>query len=495
MIHKKYLLLSVILFINKSECLDSVAIHVDDQLATEQEQYKAIEYRKPKAKHDKQNSFNATAPGQLDRTFGTDGRVTTTSFNGVLTGIAIRQTTPDDYEIVTTGFAFSTLTYMPLVTYNIDGNKIAKIDFSSTTPPTTGAAIAIDSLNRIVIGGEVKRALGTTNSSFMARRYRNPTTVDSTFGTAIASYGASATNSFKTTSIAIDNQNRVLLGGSVLPSNQERWKLVRFYDNGQLDSTFGGSNATNRGFSDSVYGSRINGIALQENGDIFVAGSADIITQGSLQVRFSVGRYTANGILVWSTVTDFTPLGLVNKSARANAVALQKDGKIVAVGTTATNATGTGQAFVLARYNPDGTLDTTFGSGGLQVAPFNSAISEATAVAIDDNGFIIVAGYTTPTGSSHQSFAVAAFNPDGSLNSEFGTNGLVVTAFGNNQNVVASSVAIEPISKRIIVGGTITQDTTNHFALACYNGLLKKQAPLPVARFSSNGILDPRFGK
>ncbi|MCX5924770.1 MAG: hypothetical protein NT124_00525 [Candidatus Dependentiae bacterium] len=480
MLEKKHLLLllSVLLFMNKNEC---------------------------------QNSFNATAPGQLDRTFGTDGRVISTNFNGVLTGIAIRQTIPDDYAIVTTGFAFSTLTYTPLVTYNSNGNQIAKVDFSSTIPPTIGEAIAIDSLNRIVIGGDVGRDTGTTRSSFMARRYINPTTVDTSFnaptGTAIASYGPIATNSFKTTSIAIDNQNRVLLGGIFLSRSggplyryDDRFKLVRFNNNGQLDSTFGGPNATNPGFSQGSISfqtttSTIKGIALQENGAIIVSGQSG--------GRFVLARYTANGFFdtTWPTgpnggiVTDFTPLGLVNRGARANAVALQQDGKIVAVGTT-TNATETGIAFVLARYNPNGTLDTTFGRAGVQVAPFNSNVSVATAVAIDDNGFIIVAGYTTPTGSSHQCFAVAAFNPDGSLSSEFGTNGLVVTSFGNNQRANAYSIAIDPFNRNIIVGGTTwVNASTQHFCLARYNAVQKEPFPLPVARFLSNGTLDPFFGK
>jgi uncharacterized delta-60 repeat protein len=238
---------------------------------------------------------------------------------------------------------------------------------------------------------------------------------------------------------------------------------------------------------------------LQENGAIIVSGQSG--------GRFVLARYTANGVFdtTWPTgpnggiVTDFTPLGLVNRGARSNAVALQKDGKIVAVGTTATNVTGTGQAFVLARYYPNGTLDTTFGSGGLQVAPFNSAISEATAVAIDANGFIIVAGLTTPTGTSQECFALAVFNPDGSLNNEFGNNGLVVTPFGNNQNAKAASIAIDPFNRNIIVGGTITRvpftNGTTHFCLARYNAVQKEPFPLPVARFYSDGTLDPRFGK
>ncbi|MCX5924769.1 MAG: hypothetical protein NT124_00520 [Candidatus Dependentiae bacterium] len=509
MLEKKHLLLllSVLLFMNKNKCLDSVDIQIDDQLVTknvynqlvtEQETYQKIGYRKPKNKQDNQNGFNATDPGQLDRTFGTEGRVISTNFEGVLTGIAIRQTTAGDYEIVTTGASTDRTplnAMLLLTTYNRDGNQIAKVDFSSTTPPAFGTAIAIDSENRIVIGGNVGINVNLGRQlRFMARRYINPTTLDTSFnpptGTAYASL---PTIDILSLALAIDTQNRILLAGGVFTDNGN-FQLVKFTNSGQLDSSFGGPNATNPGFSSGGFPlpnkNTIKGIALQENGAIIVSGQSG--------ERFVLARYSANGVFdtTWPTgpnggiVTDFTPLGLVNRGARSNAVALQKDGKIVAVGTTATNVTGTGQAFVLARYNPNGTLDTTFGSGGLQVAPFNSAISEATAVAIDANGFIIVAGLTTPTGTSQECFALAVFNPDGSLNNEFGNNGLVVTAFGNN-GAGASSVAIEPISKKIIVGG----NTNQHFALACYNGIVEKQAPLPVARFSSNGTLDPRFGK
>jgi uncharacterized delta-60 repeat protein len=120
----------------------------------------------------------------------------------------------------------------------------------------------------------------------------------------------------------------------------------------------------------------------------------------------------------------------------ATAVALQSDGKIVVAGYTAPlTAPAARSDFALARYNADGTFDTSFGNNGKVMTDFDATHQDqAKAVAIQSDGKIIAAGFTSFLGSDDNTdyaFALARYNPDGTLDPSFGSNGKVVT---NNAN-------------------------------------------------------------
>lgn len=147
------------------------------------------------------------------------------------------------------------------------------------------------------------------------------------------------------------------------------------------------------------------------------------------------------------------------------------DGKVVAVGTTVTNILKNGTwdyDFALARYNPDGTLDATFGQGGKVATSLGTNTDVAYAVELVGSK-ILVAGATAGSG-----IAVARYNDNGSLDSTFGNNGKVLTKVGGGGAGYAMKVAA---SGKIIVAGV---DGTGALA---------------VARYTANGGLDPTFGK
>jgi uncharacterized delta-60 repeat protein len=124
-------------------------------------------------------------------------------------------------------------------------------------------------------------------------------------------------------------------------------------------------------------------------------------------------------------------------------------------------------AFDLARYNPNGTLDTTFGSGGMVTAPIG-ANSEAWAVAIQADGKVVAAGQSEPDGTGHWQFALTRYNPDGSLDSTFGAGGIVTTSVGPVSYIRA--MALQP-NGDIVVAGTgngTSFSTTGSFAVARY---------------------------
>ena len=159
---------------------------------------------------------------------------------------------------------------------------------------------------------------------------------------------------------------------------------------------------------------------------------------------FSAGAQAAPGDLDLTFSGDGkqrTDFG--SASRRQRAVARQPDGKIVAVGTVA----GYGaNDFALARYNPDGTLDPSFSGDGRQTTDFGPS-DEAFGVAIQGDGKIVAVGSTGPAGGN---FALARYNPNGSLDTSFSGDGKQTTDFGGRRP--ASGVALQGDGKIVAVG-------------------------------------------
>lgn len=187
-----------------------------------------------------------------------------------------------------------------------------------------------------------------------------------------------------------------------------------------------------------------------------VLESRVLLSAGDLDPGFG------NGGVVTTDVTDFD---------FGNDVAVQSDGKIVLVGDTNIAASA---AYVL-RYNPDGTLDSTFGTGGKATVTIDSSDFSPTAVAVQSDGRIVVAG------DSGDNFAVARLNADGTLDSTFGTGGTVVTDFGGSDR--AEDVAVQS-DGRIIVVGTHGNPLSG----------VQSENDFAVARYNSDGSLDITFG-
>jgi uncharacterized delta-60 repeat protein len=158
----------------------------------------------------------------------------------------------------------------------------------------------------------------------------------------------------------------------------------------------------------------------------------------------------------------------------AHAVAIQRDGKIVVVGFSF------GRDWAIVRYNPDGSLDPTFGAGGFKfVSPLGiEGDSWASAVAIQPNGKLVVGGFTYANGLA---FALIRLNANGNLDPSFGSGGALLTdmltGMGGDSRVAA--LAIQPSGKIVAAGYASIRGFYSDFALA---------------RYTDNGTLDPTFG-
>jgi uncharacterized delta-60 repeat protein len=244
----------------------------------------------------------------------------------------------------------------------------------------------------------------------------------------------------------------------------------RLLNAGALDPTFGtsGTVLTAIGTSDDEAAASV----LQADGKIVVAG----FTTTATGQDFALARYNANG----APDTSFGTNGIVTTDFfggddEALGVVESPDGRIVAAGF-ATNAGGH-REFALARYLANGTLDSSFGSGGTVVTSILGNNDQAQAVQLQTDGSIVVAGSATmvPFGGA---FALARYDVNGNLDANFGTNGVVTTNFAFQSVDAAHALLIQPDGKIVVVGSS-NQGNGNVFG---------------VARFDTDGSLDPLFG-
>jgi uncharacterized delta-60 repeat protein len=188
---------------------------------------------------------------------------------------------------------------------------------------------------------------------------------------------------------------------------------------------------------------------------------------GSLDPSFGSAGKVASNIAFMTSAVD----------ARMG-IALQADGRILLVG-----------GLKLARFNGDGTPDTSFGSAGVVTVPFNgSPYDMAQGVAVQTDGRIVVVGTMSVGGTTadKQDFALARFNTDGTPDISFGTGGRVTTDFNGNQDI-ARRIVIQPDGKLLVAGySTLVAPTftENQFALARYNadGSLDTSSSSPLGR-------------
>lgn len=214
------------------------------------------------------------------------------------------------------------------------------------------------------------------------------------------------------------------------------------------------------GYSTALLGDSeetINATAIQSDGKIVVAGYA----WNGANHDFALARYNTNGSLDTSFDADgkvLTPIGQLNDVAYA--VAIQADGKILAAGSS--NSTATKSNFAVVRYNADGSLDATFDTDGKLTTQIGAAGDGAYSVLIQSNNKIVAAGI-----SGSGNFAAARYNVDGSLDITFDTDGKVTTAMGSS-NISQISAALQTDGK-IVLAGNSSNGSNYDFGLLRYN--------------------------
>lgn len=265
--------------------------------------------------------------------------------------------------------------------------------------------------------------------------------------------------------VTLQADGKILAAGSAAAAgfSPADFAVARYTSTGALDATFDSDGKVTAGFPASS-ADAASGLAAQADGKVLVVGR----TTGSSGSDVAVGRYTTAGAPDAAFGTAGRVTIDVNVSDSALAVALQTDGKIVLAGVT--HAAGSNPDFLLLRLQPDGSLDPTFGTGGVVTTNVGNH-DRASAVAIQPDGKIVVAGSTAP---SNRDFIVLRYTAGGFLDAGFGTGGKVITdVFGTNSDDHANALALQTDGKIVIAGDAGLQGA--------------------VARYTAAGALDPSF--
>lgn len=271
--------------------------------------------------------------------------------------------------------------------------------------------------------------------------------------------------------VALQADGKIVVAGSGGTSNQTSFVVARYNSNGSLDDSFGNGGIVITSVSSFA---RLHAVAIQADGKIVAAGDAIIIRFGFFTNIFTVARYNTDGSLDTTLDGDGVSQAAAELSLPANvpwSLALQEDQKIVLAGTCSSSFS----EFCVARYNTDGSLDTTFDGDGLVVTGFDSSAgASARAVVVQPDGKILAAGSRFGDGSIDA--VLARYNADGSLDTIFDGDGKVITpGFLFSVN----ALALQADGRIITVGQSI--DTFSFLRLT-------------VARYTSTGALDNTFG-
>ena len=282
--------------------------------------------------------------------------------------------------------------------------------------------------------------------------------------------------------VAIQADGKSVVVGTTYRNNDfsdEDFVVTRYNTDGMLDNTFGNRGKVRTDFPGLA--AVPSSVVIQPDGKIVVAGGAFPLF--TFIGNFKVARYNPNGSLDTSfgdggIVTTIFPAG-----SYASDVALQSDGKIIAAGTVFVDfiiGESSDTDFALARYNPDGTPDATFGSNGQVTTDFLGFEDDAFSILIQPDGKIVAVGSANDPATFYD-FAAARYLSNGAIDTTFGVAGKVRTDFGDQNFDRARSAALQP-DGRIVAAG---------FAISHGGGVQN----FAVARYTSNGVLDTTFSR
>jgi uncharacterized delta-60 repeat protein len=340
------------------------------------------------------------------------------------------------------------------------------------------SALALQRDGKVVLAGG---CFNGVNQDFCAVRYKSDGTLDTTFNSTGKVITAIGTIDNFAATVAIQPDGKIVLAGTCFDNGTEDFCAARYNADGTLDTAgfgTGGKVITPLGTG----ADKATAIVIQPDGKIVLAGTCTGITNSD----FCALRYNANGTL---DTTGFgtggvviTPVGTGND--RANAAAIQSDGKILLAGHC---VNGANLDFCAIRYNTNGTLDTStdprrlFGTSGKVITPVGSFDDLATKLVIQPDGKLVLAGNCVISAAGNTDFCALRYNANGSLDTSFGTAGKVITQVGAVESA-ASGLAIQPDGSLLLVG------------LCRNSGALTAPRLFCSLRYYGDGTVDTSFG-
>jgi uncharacterized delta-60 repeat protein len=407
--------------------------------------------------------------GSLDSTFGIGGTVTIDfgssqdSASGmVLQGEKIVVVGTSNQAATGNGFAIARLNTDGSLDATFGTGGLNTVHFENSKGDTA-SAVAIQGDKIVMVGTSVQPYFRESASVFAVARLNNDGSLDTSFGS-----GGRATIQPGFSS-ASDGRSVVILGDKILLGGEtiHQIALVQLLNDGEADPSFGSGGRMVFNYGPGLYDNEGWRIAMQ--GDKILAVGSTWIGDGQ-GMDFGVARFHANG----SLDTSFGSGGKRTISFNAGSeyawgVAVGQDGKIVVAGQARPDSSD----FAVARLTANGSLDSSFSTDGREVTDIGLAADERVdgpqSVAVQPDGKIVVLGSTFVGPATNQDFAVARYNPDGTLDSTFGQDGRTTVDFGPSADI-GWSVALAPNGKIVLAGYAQRSDGTSDFAVAVLNG-------------------------
>ncbi len=344
---------------------------------------------------------------------------------------------------------------------------IVTTDIGGTDDSDMANGVAIQNDGKIVAAGSGGNGGG---NDFSVVRYNTDGSLDSSFGTNGKVITDTGGDHDEASSIAIQENAKIVVAGGRMFAGAFDFVVVRYNTDGTPDSSFGTSGIVTTNISGY---SAVKSVAIQSDGKIVVAG----IGESSSGYNFAIVRYNTDG----TPDSSFGTAGIVTTDVNgsASSVTIQDDGKIIAAGDSYDGDSII--YFALIRYNTDGTPDISFGTNGIVTTNIGSVgYSDAKSVLVQKDGKIVAAGRTNT--ETHPYFALVRYNSNGTLDTSFGTDGVVITEVSSADG--ADSVTIQDNGKIVVAGGMFSD-----FALVRYN-----TDGTPDASFGTDGIVTTDVG-
>jgi uncharacterized delta-60 repeat protein len=376
-----------------------------------------------------------------------------------------------NFTLLAKMFILSAFLTLPLASMAQDGS----LDFSFgddgivTTSVLSnndyGKSLAIQIDNKIVVAGS---ALVGADLDFALIRYNSDGSLDTSFssnGIVLTPIGNVSQDDIAY-AVAIQNDGKIIAAGGSGDGPFSNFALVRYNTNGSLDTTFDADGMVTTGFVGSGYDVGYS-LVIQNDGKILLAGSCE----STVYYDLALARYNNNGSLDTTFGIDGKVITAITENDdNGYSVALQNDGKILVAGNT---DNGSDFDLLVVRYNTNGSLDSTFDSDGI-VTTSIGLFDDGKTLAIQDDGKIVVGGSSGDF--DNKDIALVRYNTNGSLDNTFDFDGIVTTAIGPSDDI-ATSIAIQNDGK-ITLGG--------------YGGLAFN-TDFALVRYSTNGSLDTTF--
>ena len=393
---------------------------------------------------------------------------------------------------------------------------------SGTPAEATNASFTV----RVAGGGS---SSSTKTFSLRIMGQSEPGALDTTFGGGGKVTTSIGSSNDRVGGMAVQSDGKLVVAGGSFNGSDYDFALVRYLTNGTLDTSFGNLGMVTTPIGNAQdYG---RSVAVQSDGKIVVAGDSYNGTNSDFALVRYLGRRHAGRQLWQRRQGDHVLrrhfrrnrqerghakrwqdrggglLGQWHRQVRLRAgalpgrwkpghhlrrrwqsdhpigsgddqgysVAVQRDGKIVVAGDS---YNGSNSDFALVRYLSDGSLDTTFGTGGKVITPVGLYNDSGQSVAVQSDGRIVVAGSSSNGSIDDYDFALVCYRSDGSLDTTFGAGGKVITDIGSSSDDSGHSVALQSDGKIVVAGSS-------------YNGA---NYDFALVRYQANGTLDTTFG-